>query len=84
MKFWCLQISKKANQILDIFLPYEARVEICQKFGCFLGDLRTLKIHSEINRPLEPREQSSQSKKLFWYVSKRVFSSNNIFDRLQI
>ena len=24
MKFWCLQISQKANQILDRFLPYEA------------------------------------------------------------
>ena len=33
MKFWCLQISQKANQILDKFLPYEARAEICQKFG---------------------------------------------------
>ena len=25
MKFWCLQISQKANQILDRFLTYEAR-----------------------------------------------------------
>ena len=25
MKFWCLQISPKANQILDRFLPYETR-----------------------------------------------------------
>ena len=42
MKFWCLQISQKANQILDIFLPYEAR-----------ADLKTPKFHSEINWPLE-------------------------------
>ena len=50
MKLWCLQISQKANQILDRFLPYEARAEICQKFGWpFLGDLKTPKIHSEIN-----------------------------------
>jgi hypothetical protein len=33
MKFWLLQISQKANQILDRFLHYEARAEICQKFG---------------------------------------------------
>ena len=53
MKFWCLQISPKANQILDRFLPYEARTEICQKFGWrFLGDLKTPKFHSEINWPL--------------------------------
>ena len=32
-KFWCLQISQKANQILDRFLSYEARAEICQKFS---------------------------------------------------
>ena len=33
MNFWCLQISQKANQISDRFLPYEeAREEICQKF----------------------------------------------------
>ena len=38
MKFWCPQISQKANQILDRFLPYEARAELgsqaglCQKF----------------------------------------------------
>ena len=48
MKFWLLQISQKANQILDRFLHYEARAEICQKFG-WLGDLETPKFHFEIN-----------------------------------
>ena len=47
MKFLCLQISQKVIQILDRFLPYEARAEICQNF-----DLKTPKIHSEINWPL--------------------------------
>ena len=28
-EIFCLQISQKANQILDRFLPYEARAEIC-------------------------------------------------------
>ena len=37
MKVWCIQISKNANQILDRFLPYEARAEICQKFGWLFG-----------------------------------------------
>ena len=32
-----LQISQKANQILDRFLPYEAKAEICQKFGWLFG-----------------------------------------------
>ena len=31
MKFWCLQISLKANQILDGLLPYETMAEIYQK-----------------------------------------------------
>ena len=48
MKFWCLQISQKAKQIIDRFLPYEARAEICQKFG-WLFD----RFHSEINWPLK-------------------------------
>ena len=42
IKFWRFQIFQKANQILDRFLPYGAR----------LGDLKTPKIHSEINWPL--------------------------------
>ena len=33
--YWCIQISPKANQILDRFLPHEARAEICQTFGLF-------------------------------------------------
>ena len=37
MKFWCLKISQKANQILDKFLPYKAKTEICQKFGWLFG-----------------------------------------------
>ena len=49
MKFWCHQVSQKANQILDRFLPYEGRAEIC-----LLGDLKTRKIHSEIKLPLAP------------------------------
>ena len=52
MKFWCLQISQKAKQILDTFLPYEARTEICQKFGWLFGRFEDTKIHSEINWPL--------------------------------
>ena len=28
---------------------HEARAEICQKIGWFLGDLKTPKIHSQIN-----------------------------------
>ena len=49
MKFWCLQISQKNNQILDRFLPYDARAEIFQNLVGFLGDLKTPKFHSEIN-----------------------------------
>ena len=45
MKFCCLQISQKANQILDRFLPYEASQILID----FLGDLKTPKFHSEIN-----------------------------------
>ena len=37
MKLWCLQISQKANQILDRFQPYEGKAEICQKFGWLFG-----------------------------------------------
>ena len=44
MSFWCLQISQKANQILDRFLPYEARAEICQKFGWLFGRFKDTKI----------------------------------------
>ena len=43
MKFWCLQLSPKDNQILDRFLPYEARAEICQKFGWLLGRFEATK-----------------------------------------
>ena len=53
MIFWCLQISQNANQILDNFLPYEARAEIRQYLIGFLGDLKAPKNHSEINWPLE-------------------------------
>ena len=44
MKFWCLQISQKNNQILDRFLTYEARAEICQKFVWLLGRFKDTKI----------------------------------------
>ena len=37
MNFWCLQIFQKANQILDRIMPYEARADICQKFGWLFG-----------------------------------------------
>ena len=53
MKFWCLQISHKANQILDRFLPYEARQKSVKNLVGFLGDLKTPKFHSEINWPLK-------------------------------
>ena len=43
-----IQISQKANQILDRFLPYEVRAEI-KTFVVLLGDLKTPKFHSEIN-----------------------------------
>ena len=33
MKFWCLQITQKANKILDRYVPYEGRAEICQNIG---------------------------------------------------
>ena len=49
MKFWCLQISQKYNQILDRFLPYEARAESVKDLVGFKGDLKTPKIHSEMN-----------------------------------
>ena len=53
MKFWCLQISPKANQILDRFLPYEMLGEKYVKHLVgFLGDLKTPKFHSEVNWPL--------------------------------
>jgi hypothetical protein len=37
MKFWCLQISQTDHQILNRFLPYEARAEICQKIDWLFG-----------------------------------------------
>ena len=42
-----IQISQKANQILDRFPPY--RTGVCQNLVGFLGDLKTPKFHSEIN-----------------------------------
>ena len=44
MEFFSLQISQKANQSLDKFLPYEARAEICQKFGYLFGRFEDTKI----------------------------------------
>ena len=56
-------MSQKTNQILDRFLPYEARAEISQKFGLlygkFFGVLKTPKFHSEINLPLSVRTLSA-------------------------
>ena len=50
MKFWCLQIFQKANQILVRFLTYEARAKISvNHLVGFEGDLKTPKFHSEIN-----------------------------------
>ena len=37
MIFFCFQIFQKANQILDKFMPYEARAEICPNFGWLFG-----------------------------------------------
>ena len=42
MKVWCLQISLIDNQILDRFLPYEARAEIGWLFGT-CGDTKILR-----------------------------------------
>ena len=39
MNFGRLQISQKGNQILDRFLLYEARAEICQKFGWIFWEI---------------------------------------------
>ena len=51
MKFWCLQISQKGNQILGRFLQKSVK-----NLVGFLGDLKTPKIHSEINWPLKTRK----------------------------
>ena len=69
MKFWCFQISQKANQILDRFLPNEARAEICQIV--FFGDFKTPKFHSEINWPLKEvafiaGKSENQADKIFY------------------
>ena len=48
--FGVFKSPKKTNQILDRFLLYEARAEICQKFGWW--DLKTPKFHSDFNWPL--------------------------------
>ena len=44
MKFWCLQISQKNNQILDRLMPYEGRAENCPKFGWLFGGFEVTKI----------------------------------------
>ena len=52
MKFRCLQIYPKANQILDRFLPYEVMKlgeESVKNLVGFWEDLKSPKIHSEIN-----------------------------------
>ena len=49
MKFWCLQISKKANEILDSFCPMKLGQKSVKNLVGFLEDLKTQKIHSEIN-----------------------------------
>ena len=41
--FGVFKSPKKANEILDRFLPYEARAEICQKFDLFFGRLEDTK-----------------------------------------
>ena len=58
MKFWCLQISQKANQIFDRSLPYLHKAEICLKFGWLFGRFEDTKFHSEINWPL-PQKYSN-------------------------
>ena len=50
MKFWCLQISQKAIQILDRFLMLGQK-SVKSLVG-FWGDLKTRKFHSETNWPL--------------------------------
>ena len=49
--FGAFKSPKKTNQILDRFLPYEARTEIksVKNLVGFLGDLKTPKFYSEIN-----------------------------------
>ena len=44
MKFWCLRISQNVDRILDRYLPYDARAEICQKFGYLFGRFEDTKI----------------------------------------
>ena len=51
MKFSYIQISQKANQILDRFLLYEARAEIWLSFW-EIWRHQNFKFHSEINWPL--------------------------------
>ena len=53
MKFWCFQISQKANQILDRFCPMMLGKKSVKQLVGFLGDLKTPKFHSEIKWPLE-------------------------------
>ena len=43
-EIFCLQISQKANQILDRFLPYDARAEIPQEKGSLFGRFEFIKI----------------------------------------
>jgi hypothetical protein len=47
--FGVFKSPKKANQIFDRLLPYEARAEICLKFGWLFGRFEEPKFHSEIN-----------------------------------
>ena len=42
--FGVVKSPKKQNQILNRFLPYEARAEICQKFGWLFGRFEDTKI----------------------------------------
>ena len=45
LNFGVFKSSKKpTNQILDKFLPYEAKAEICQKFGWLFGRFEDTKI----------------------------------------
>ena len=54
MKFWCLQISKKANQ------PMKLGQKSVKYLVGFLGALKTPKFHSEINWPLAQNQPKFQ------------------------
>ena len=57
MKFWFLQISQKANQILSDFCPSFLGQKSGKYLVGFLGDLKAPKIHFEISWPLEAKDQ---------------------------